>query len=876
MATLALSLAIGAARAGTTGKLAGVVRDGKNQPLAAVNVALTEARVGTVTDADGRYAIYNVPAGTYTLRASLIGYASVALTGVAVSADRTTTMDVTLRESAIPLQEVIVSARRPVVELGLTSNIATLTRGEIATLPVQQLDDIVNLQAGVVDGHFRGGRRGEVQYQVDGLTVNNPFDNAASIRLDRSVLEEVQVISGTFDAEYGNAMSGVVNAVLRRGSEEFQWSGEVFNGDFVFPGSPRPVESSWSPGALQNYQLAVSGPTGLPRTLFLASGRYGSRNGHLRGSRKWLDVDRRAPDTLVLRWGPPGSVPVGYTREWLGLAKLSHRTGAGVELGYQTILNRVEHRPENWGWRLNADGLPIQRTFSAVHGVEWTHTLRPTTFYRLNVRQNYFDYRDMVFDDFYDPRYDRMGPGQSGNLLGRYPPGYEYDAILGGVSETRFIQKTNALVFAGSISHVAGGDHQLKGGYEWQPARVTFGNPGTLIWTGTRYERHLDDPVQGFFGPRTYKPVIGSIYAQDDIEWNDLRFRAGLRYEYFNSRSSVPGDFADPANTIAGAAYTPPRPASRKRSISPRLGVSYPVTPTTSLFFAYGHFYQMPPLGQIFSNADYSVLGTLQASADSDKGVLGNPDVKPEKTVQYQFGYKQQLRDWLGLDLTLFYKDIQDLLGTEVLTTYSNAQYLRLSNLDFGSVVGLTLALDQRAVGRVSTALDYTWQLADGNSSDPYEAAGRKDAGEDLRPGRVPLNWDQRHTANLTVTVARPEAYTVSGVFRVASGQPFTPVTDVGGFGGTLERNAGRKPASFLMDLRGELTLGGSRARWSAFGTIYNVFDTRFFNGGVFANSGSPFYSRTDTEADRRDLANPTRYYPPRRIEFGIRWEDRS
>ena len=127
-ATLALCLAMGTAGAGTTGKLTGIVRDGKKQPLAAVNVALPEARLGTITDAEGRYTIFNVPAGTYTLRASLIGYATVALTGLAIPADRTTTMDVTLEETAVQLQEVVVSAKRPVIELGLTSNVATVTR----------------------------------------------------------------------------------------------------------------------------------------------------------------------------------------------------------------------------------------------------------------------------------------------------------------------------------------------------------------------------------------------------------------------------------------------------------------------------------------------------------------------------------------------------------------------------------------------------------------------------------------------------------------------------------------------------------------------------------------------------------------------------
>ena len=109
-------------------------------------------------------------------------------------------------------------------------------------------------------------------------------------------------------------------------------------------------------------------------------------------------------------------------------------------------------------------------------------------------------------------------------------------------------------------------------------------------------------------------------------------------------------------------------------------------------------------------------------------------------------------------------------------------------------------------------------------------------------------------------------------VMRAASGQPYTPVAETG-FGGALETNTGRKPVSFLMDLRGEKSFSRLAPGWSLFGVVYNVFDTRFFNGAVFANSGSPYYSRTDTPADRRALADPTRYYAPRRIELGIRWE---
>ena len=153
-----------------------------------------------------------------------------------VSADNTTRQDIAIEETAVAMEQVEVKAARPLVDVNLTSSRSTVSNKVMAALPVQELQDVVNLQAGVVDGHIRGGRLGEVQYQVDGVSVNNAYDNKASLRLDRSLLQEVQVISGVFDAEYGQAMSGVVNAVLKDGTDRFQWGAEIASGGYFFPG----------------------------------------------------------------------------------------------------------------------------------------------------------------------------------------------------------------------------------------------------------------------------------------------------------------------------------------------------------------------------------------------------------------------------------------------------------------------------------------------------------------------------------------------------------------------------------------------------------------------------------------------------------------
>ena len=881
VATVLISLltALPGARAGTTGKLSGRVLDPARQPIAGANVAVPAARTGAITEDDGSYFILNVPAGQYDVRVSMLGYQPVLVQGVVVSADNTTSLDVTLKEAPVDMPEVVVSAERPVVDVNQTSQIAAVSRKELNTLPVQELQEVGNLQAGVVDGHFRGGRIGEVQYQVDGVTVNNAYDNKSSLRIDRSLLEEVQVISGTFDAEYGQAMSGVVNAVLRSGGEQFQWDGEAFaggyyyrdGGELVYKGDQvlrvfpyREVPYKFRPAGIQNYQLTASGPLGLGKTSFLLTGRYYDFDNYVLGTRRFVPTDTSDFEKkIAYPTGDGEQVPLGWSREWSGVAKLNDHSLKDWRFGYQVIWNSVRSRRGNYAFRLNPDGLSRQRTLSIVHGLDLSRTLGKTSFFNVTVRQNYFEYHDMAYDFLNDARYDSAGPP-----LG--DPDYEDGAFIQGVEFTRFAQTTNALVAKGVYESQLNREHHLKLGAEYQYTVLQFGHPGYLVYATVngrqQLVRHVDKPPD-YPALSVYRPVVTAGFAQDEVEWNNLRLRAGLRLDFFDARAFLPGDLANPANTIAGAPLSSMRPTSNKISLAPRLGVSYPVTRDAALFFAYGHFTQMPALGTMFDNADYRILRQLQAGGIS-YGVLGNPDVKPERTVQYQFGYKQAVTDWLGLDASAFYKDIRDLLGVEFVSTYNGAEYARLTNVDFGNVIGITLALDQRQLGRISSTMDYTWEFAQGNSSDARETATRASAGEDPRPRLAPLNWDQRHTFNLTVSVAWPRGFSSSAVLRVASGQPYTPAL-TSGFASGLETNSGRKPASTLLDLRGERPIRLAGLDATVFARVFNVFDTRYFNGFVFNSSGSPYYSRYPA-ADRVTLNDPTRFYPPRRIEIGI------
>ncbi|HOY45789.1 MAG TPA: carboxypeptidase-like regulatory domain-containing protein, partial [bacterium] len=175
LAVLALLLPL-LAFAGTTGKIVGKVKDDKTgETLPGVNVVLEGTMLGAVTDYDGDLMIINVPPGTYTMQVKMIGYQPKSVSNVKVSVDMTTTINVSLSQTVVDVgEQVTVVAERPIVQKDKTSSMAAVSSDEISAMPVQEVADVLELQAGLVrDGvggiHVRGGRSGEVAYWVDGI-----------------------------------------------------------------------------------------------------------------------------------------------------------------------------------------------------------------------------------------------------------------------------------------------------------------------------------------------------------------------------------------------------------------------------------------------------------------------------------------------------------------------------------------------------------------------------------------------------------------------------------------------------------------------------------------------------------------------------------
>ena len=216
-------LFIQAAHAGTTGKILGQVIDSETrEPLPGAQVRIGETRIGTLTDHAGRYFLLNVPPGTYSVTAALIGHPEPPQSGVDVIVDGTSRIDFELGTRVLEMPVVTVTAERPLLRKDLSSSIKVVSNRKIRNMPVNRLEDILKYQPGFVrdaegELHIRGGRSGELLYFIDGVPVENALFGGINSLLNDDAIDQLEIMSGTFNAEYGDALSGVVNVVTKEG-----------------------------------------------------------------------------------------------------------------------------------------------------------------------------------------------------------------------------------------------------------------------------------------------------------------------------------------------------------------------------------------------------------------------------------------------------------------------------------------------------------------------------------------------------------------------------------------------------------------------------------------------------------------------------------
>ena len=202
-----------------TGKIAGKVIDARTgEAIVGANVTVEGTLYGAASNFEGFFTILSVPPGTYRMRASVLGYTPATQVDVRVNINQTTQLEFRLSEQAIQTQEVVIVATRPVVERDVAASRANITAREVENLPVSQVSSIIGLEAGVQGLTIRGGSSDQTAFVADGLNMRDERNNQPYTAISLLAVQEFQIQTGGFSAEYGNIRSGVINVVTKEGN----------------------------------------------------------------------------------------------------------------------------------------------------------------------------------------------------------------------------------------------------------------------------------------------------------------------------------------------------------------------------------------------------------------------------------------------------------------------------------------------------------------------------------------------------------------------------------------------------------------------------------------------------------------------------------
>ncbi|MBU2444962.1 MAG: TonB-dependent receptor [Bacteroidetes bacterium] len=880
----------------TTGKISGKATDAETgEPLIGANVLIVGASRGAATDIDGEFYIINVSPGNYKLRFQMVGYEALELEDLRVSINRTTTANVKLKQTAITVGEVVVKADR-VTQKDQTGSIRNISDKEISFLPVETINDVVALQPGVVAGHFRGGRTGEVLYLLDGIPVNENFSSGNAINVEKEIVRDLEVISGTFSAEYGQAMSGVVNVVTKDGGNSF--SGSVSRSMSNYYTSHNDIFIGLKNSEInrnQDYKFQLSGPVIPDELTFLFNVRYQDNKNHLNGIHRF-DVNNYSDfsSSDSSRWytkhtGGNEYVPMNFSKNLSLFGKITSKLSEDIKVSLLYDYGKNDYEDYNHMYKYNPYGSPITHTISKLSALQLNHIISKDLFYEAKFSNLYYYFGNYPYEDPFDSRYVHDA------YLRSTGPGF----YTGGQSKNHNIHKENKYSVKVDLSWQANKHHLFKVGIlgnlinlinDWHTIRNAYEG------TGVHQDYFYFDTTSGRVVFPYYKPAVygdTTIYAdvysvwakdfgayiQDKMEYDELVINYGLRFDYFNPSSVYPSQIRNPGNLLSFP-DNPERMSQYLRTkptyqLSPRIGLAYELGQYAVLHFGYGHFFQTPPLYALYQNHAFLVGPTSYST------VMGNTELKPQKTVQYEVGLGQELITGMNLGVAVFYKDIYNLLSTKVVTTYNQIAYGMYTNKDYGNVKGLEVKYDFR-FGNFAAYLNYTLQYATGNADNPTQTFTRAGNSMDPISTLIPLAWDQRHTLNLTLSYSLPRfSLTVTGYYN--SGVPFTwsPPTQNRLADINLYPNNSIQPSTFDVDLYGyynllnikplqiELTLN-----------IYNLFD-RLNARWVNSQTGQPYTAivqTSDLTSHHSDfnsyydiIRNPDMYSVPRQIKLGLR-----
>lgn len=775
--------------AGTTGKLTGVVKDATTgEPLAGVNVMLEGTAIGAATNYDGYFVILNIPPGTYTVKASFIGYSTVIIKDVRIIIDQTTTIDIDMQDTSFQTGEVVVVATKPIVQKDVSSSRVSLDIKEIQNMPVVSAASVIGLQAGIQGLKVRGSSEDQTSFMVNGINLKDERDNTPFTAISFTSIQEIQVQTGGFNAEFGNIRAGLVNVVTKEGDKS-KYS-FTFLGRYSAPGqkhfgdSPNSYDSYWirpylddavcwtgtkngnwdaytqaqyqefrgwnkvsqellsdnnpnndlTPEAAQrlflfqhrrevditkpdyDFDMSFSGPVPVVSS-YLGDLRFAAS---FRGTKEMylIPLSRDSYEDRTVQLKLTSDIQPGMKLSVEGLTGYQKGTnssrsgGPGLFRSPSGIASEMDIRSgasyldsrvfatDYWG--------PSQIDRHAF-GIKFTHVLTPTTYYEINLNQV-----GSKYDTNPGRKRDTSKVYQFANMRVDEAPFGVYSGTSAGIgssmnmglgfSNSRDTSKVTTYSARFDLVSQLDKYNNIKTGLEFV---YTDNNVNYALVEPSLPSNNTQSKWHTF-------PVRGALYIQDKLEFEGMIANIGLRLDY----SHAGGEWYvfDPYNrALSGALSKGIDTLLRKEStekiinLSPRIGIAFPITVDSKLYFNYGHFRSMPAPEDLYLLRRSQVNNSIVRIAD--------PNNPLPKTVAYELGYEQNLFDQFLLRIAGYYKDVSDQTRLVTYTSRDNSvSYSIPKPYNYQDIRGFEITATKNRGLWVQGFINYTYEVVTGGN----------------------------------------------------------------------------------------------------------------------------------------------------------------
>ena len=811
----------------TIGSIIGRVVDAETGTgIESVSVEVVGTSLRVLTSAEGRFIIGSVPPGERTLRIEHLGYKPQVLEGILVRTGRTQEVRVALSPAPVVVAGVIVEAERVrLVEPDVSASHDIVIARELRALPVDRIEQVVELTPGVSGGHFRGGRVGQEVYVVDGIELKNQFEassQGSGIELSPTSLEEIEVITGGFGAQYGSALSGVVSYVTRRGSTE-EWQGRA-----------SVTTDQWAPQSMFRGFTGVSASAGGPlsvlggeTTLFVDVLGQGMLDSEPRARGLTClgeaDVDGDVAAEIASLRASAGSLVCPYESamlphqrgdRFIGFARLDRQLAPNLHFYSTFVRNRLQRELYTSEFRYNPAVQLGQRTTGTLGtlNLDWSRNTPDRAYHvagrvgvmRLDrylgaVDPGTFDGTRVGGFGFSTFRFlgeDHVRSPIEEQLAAPQPvPGY---LAPGGSTGSPYGVAGTGIFFTEGTPHIA----------SWATTDMlsvdlvseVLAPTGSSLRTGAStklfavesYERTLSHLTGSLPGYARFYPATVSGFSEARIAITDeMTMNVGARVDAFRSGIDFRAHRQDFLSPVIDAKWN--------ASVNPRFGVAMPLpgtNNTAALRFNYGYVSQPPDFR-------YFLDTTIGDSLRTDIRRQGNPALSFERGKSYELGLSSLLGENAGASLTVFRKELSHLVsGSMRIGASGDPLY---STDDEGTVQGMELSLRARWSAlsvRASWALQKATGVSSGTDSDSVNV--------DHEFVEYPLAFDRRHSIDAAVFYGRAagaeSGWSAALTASMQSGYPIDRIA--AGGGGDDDLRATYLPWTSTVDLRFSRELG--------------------------------------------------------------------